>query len=149
ASTIRNPVKFMHVFSWALVILFSYGVHGLYTLYLKDSVSRLDGIVAQFKAWHAKAAAFDRKWLYGCVAAVGVSLLAWLFYFSNRSKLEAYIQTVNIDAATAPGVAAFSMRAVGWFILFLVITIVLLALIFSGQFSGSRSRWAGIFLGGL
>ena len=28
ASMIRIPVKFMHLFSWILVILFAYGMHG-------------------------------------------------------------------------------------------------------------------------
>ncbi|HTL56005.1 MAG TPA: YfhO family protein, partial [Candidatus Limnocylindrales bacterium] len=34
-STIRNPAKFMHVLNWALVVLFAYGVHGLWRRYVE------------------------------------------------------------------------------------------------------------------
>ena len=34
-STIRNPVKFLFVFSWALVTVFAYGIHGLSRRYLE------------------------------------------------------------------------------------------------------------------
>ena len=34
-STIRNPSKFLLVFSWAIVILFAYGVHALSRRYLE------------------------------------------------------------------------------------------------------------------
>ena len=149
ASTIRNPAKFMHVFSWALVIVFAYGVHGLIVAYMQNPVARAQGVLAQFKSWRARAPSFDRKWLYGCFAAIGVSLLAWLIYASSDSSLKSYVQTVGINAADAPGVVAFSIRAVGWFILFLVLTVGLLALIFSGQFTGPRACWGGILLGAL
>lgn len=33
-STIRNPAKFTHVFNWAVVVLFAYGVHGLWRKYV-------------------------------------------------------------------------------------------------------------------
>ncbi len=34
-SFIRNPAKFMHVFVWALVVVFAYGVHGLSRCYME------------------------------------------------------------------------------------------------------------------
>ena len=34
-STIRNPMKFLFVFSWAIVIVFAYGIHGLSRRYLE------------------------------------------------------------------------------------------------------------------
>ncbi|MDB6022307.1 MAG: putative rane protein [Pedosphaera sp.] len=159
ASTIRNPQKFMHVFSWALIILFAYGVHGLAGQYLQNYVARVGGILAQFKNWHAKAGAFERKWLYVCLGAIGASLLAWMLYFSNRHALESYLQTVGIPAPGTPltpgvtsdsgAVSLFSLHAVGWYVLILTLTVGLLALIFSGQFSGSRARWGGVLLGAL
>ncbi len=149
ASTIRNPVKFMHVFSWALVILFGYGVHGLAVTYLQNPVTSTLGWVAQFKKWRSAAAPFERKWMNALTIAIGVSLLGWLIYASKSSALEAYLKTVGISDAEAPGVARFSLQAVGWFILFLVLSVGLLALIFSGQFSGRRAKWGGILLGGL
>lgn len=147
ASTIRNPQKFMHVASWALVILFAYGVHGLAVGYLRNYTARKGGVVVQFKAWFAKANPFDRKWMIGCVIAIAFSLVGWLMYASTGSQLTSYMQTVGVPADMAPKVAQFSFQAVGWYILFLTLMVGLLALIFSGQFSGSRSKWAGVFLG--
>ncbi|HWF18890.1 MAG TPA: hypothetical protein VG754_06455 [Verrucomicrobiae bacterium] len=149
ASTIRNPDKFMHVASWALVILFAYGVHGLVTVYLENYVARVGGFFGQFKTWLAKASSFERKWWYGSFIAIGLSLVGWLMYASMGSKLMAYVQTVGVPATDARGVVNFSFQAVAWFVLFLVVTVVLLTLIFSGQFSGSRARWAGLLLGAL
>ena len=148
ASTIRNPVKFMHVFSWALVILFGFGVHGLTVAYLDNSVARAGGMMAQYKKWvGGRATPFERKWMTCCFAAIPVSLLAWLIYAAEGSTLQEYLQTVGISAAAAPGIVGFSMQAVGWFVLFLVLTVGLLALIFSGQFTGPRAKWAGVVAG--
>lgn len=147
ASTIRNPVKFMHVFTWALVILFGYGIHGLSVAYLENPVARAQGWFAQFKKWLAGASLFERNWMIACFAAIGLSLFGWLVYASKSSALEAYLQTVGISSADAPGIAKFSLQAVSWFILFLALTVGLLALIFSGQFAGPRAKWAGVLLG--
>lgn len=156
ASTIRNPVKFMHVFTWALVIIFAYGVHGFYQLYFKDYVERVGGVVAQYKNWLSKAASFERKWIFGCVVTLILSLIAWLIYLSSKPKLVAYMQSVGVPAPGTPGansdsnaVAGFSIASIGWFILLFVLTLGLFMLIFSGQFSGSRARWGGIALGAL
>jgi len=35
SSTIRNPAKFTHVVNWAVVVLFAYGVHGLWRRYVQ------------------------------------------------------------------------------------------------------------------
>ena len=48
-----------------------------------------------------------------------------------------------------PHIAAFSIRQIGWFILFFVLAVGLLALILSGAFAGRRAKWGGILLGTL
>jgi hypothetical protein len=149
ASTIRSPVKFVHVFSWALVILFGYGVHGLTMAYMRNPVARARGWVAQFKKWRSGASPFERRWIIALLSTIGAGLLGWLIYASKDSALVSYLQTVGISADVAPGVAKFSVRSVGWFILFLVLTAGLMVLIFSGQFAGPRAKWGGILLGGL
>ncbi len=149
ASAIRNPDKFMHIFSWALIIVFAYGVHGLAVTYLRNPITRVEGVLAQFKNWWGKATKFERRWLGGCVAAIVAAILGWMIYAKDSPKLQAYLQTVAISPDMAPAVAKFSLAAVGWFILLLMLTVALLALIFSGQFSCPRGRWAGCLLGGL
>ena len=44
-------------------------------------------------------------------------------------------------------VAAFSIRQIGWFVLFLAIGAGLLGLILSGAFAGTRAGWGALFLG--
>ena len=145
-STIRNPQKFMHVFSWALVIVFAYGVHGLSVAYMQKPVAGAEGWFAQFKAWKAKAQPFERWWFNGSVIAIVVSVLGWLIYATSGSRLRAYLETVGINPEEAPGIAQFSIHALGWFVVLLVLAIGLMALICSGQFTGSRARWGGILL---
>ncbi|HEX4645949.1 MAG TPA: hypothetical protein VH598_10100, partial [Verrucomicrobiae bacterium] len=146
-STIRIPGKFMYVFSWSLIILFAYGVHGLSRAYLQTSVPTVKGVGAQLKNWWAKAPAFDKKWTIGCLVAIGVSVLGWMVYANSRPELIHFLENVGFNDVTAPQVAAFSLSAVGWFILLLVLSVGLLTLILSGQFSGSRAKWAGVLLG--
>ena len=147
ASTIRNPLKFMHVFTWALIILFGYGVHGLIHAYMKDSVNRAVGVFAQFKTWLSRATAFDRRWMIISLVAVPVAVLCWLIYGSSNGELAANLPKIGIDPSIAPLTAKYSLQTVGWFALFLAATVVLLALIFSGQFSGPRAKWGGLALG--
>jgi hypothetical protein len=146
-STIRIPGKFLHVFSWSLVILFAYGVHGLSRAYLQTAIPTVKGVKAQLKNWWRTAAAFDKKWTIGCLLAIGAGVLGWMIYASSRPDLEHFLEHVGFDDVTAPQVAAFSLQAVGWFILFLVLSVGLLTLILSGQFSGPRAKWAGVLLG--
>jgi hypothetical protein len=147
ASTIRNPAKFMHIFSWVLVILFGYGAHGLWVNFMQNPLTKIEGIWTQYKLWRSRAVAFDRQWLTGCLIAIGVSVLAWLAYAAKNAQLAEYLRTVSIPPELAAGVAEYSLMAVGWFILFLILTTVMLGLIFSGQFSGKRACWGGVLLG--
>ena len=154
-STIRNPQKFMHVFSWALVILFAYGVHGLVVAYMEKPVALAGGLLGQFKAWRAKAQPFERWWFNGSLWAIVLSLLGLMIYASSNSTIQGniakHLQEHGIDPAGAavPDIAGFSIHAFGWFVILFVVATVLLALICSGQFSGARSRWGVILLGAL
>jgi Bacterial membrane protein YfhO len=146
-STIRNPQKFMHVFTWALIVLFGYGVHGLSRRYLEVAASGAATLTSHLQNWWAKVTGFDRKWTVGCLAAIGLSLLGWLIYASSRKDLEAYLQLVQFDSGMAKLVAGFSIRQVGWFILLLALAAGLLTLVLSGWFAGRRAKWGGMLLG--
>ncbi|EEF60313.1 YfhO family protein [Pedosphaera parvula] len=154
ASTIRNPAKFIHVVTWAMLIIFGYGVHGLYRGYMQDSAGKIQSLRAQFKTWWAKAPAFDKGWLKGSVFAIIAALVAWGIYASKSSDLEAYIRSVGFDPeinGADPGMAqrlaSFSLHSVGWFILFLVLSVITLGFIFCGLFTGPRAKWGGLLLG--
>jgi hypothetical protein len=147
-STIRNPVKFLFVFSWALVIVFGYGINGLSRRYLEIPATGSASPLAQLKTWWTKARGFDRNWTSLCVVILIGSLLAWLIYAVQKSSLIAYLKTVGFsDENVAGQIAAFSISQVGWFSLFFVLALGLLTLILSGQFAGRRAKWAGLLLG--
>jgi hypothetical protein len=147
ASTMRSPAKFFHVVEWMLVILFAYGVHGLSRRCLQAPAAEAPGILAQLRAWWAKAAAFDKIWVRGSVITLAASLVAWLLYSASRERLVAYLQAVNFDPAMARAIASFSIRQPGWFILFLALALGLLAMMLSGYFGGRRARAGAILLG--
>ena len=138
ASVIRNPTKFLLIFSWALVIVFAYGVHGLSRRYL------------EVPAGGSKLRGFDRRWTLACVFAVAVSILGWLIYGSQKANLVSRLQDVGFpDKNTAAAITAFSIGQVGWFILFFALAVGLCALVTAGVFAGKRAKLGGILLGAL
>ena len=146
ASVIRNPTKFLLVFSWAFVIVFAYGIHGLSRRYLEVPAANLKSSVAQLQSWWKNVRGFDRNWTWACLVAFAASVLAWLIYGSQKSALVSYLQTVQ-----APGdpkeIAAFSIGQAGCFLLLFGAAIVLCLLVISGIFSGTRAKLGGILLG--
>jgi len=90
---------------------------------------------------------FDRRWTIGCGLALGVSALGWLLYAANGDALVQYLQEVEFDADTARAIASFSLRQVGWYLLFLTGAVALVTLVLSGALSGSRAPWGGVLLG--
>jgi len=160
-STIRNPAKFLHVFSWALIIVAGYGLHGLTTLYLDRAVASGKGVLENFGLWWRKESGFDKKWVIGTFAVVALAFVAWVAYGASRPKVEAYIAELNQYAnlqqtgKTEPAAAAeaatgtfnFTLRQVRWAFISLTVTVGLLALLVSGSFAGARARTMGIVLG--
>ena len=145
-STIRNPIKFLHPFSLSLVVLFAYGAEALWRAQVAKAADSVQSLKARFKTAWAAATAFDRRWLTGLILALGASLLGWLLYASSRRELEAYLAKA-VSPDQAPAIASFSLIETGWFVLFLALTVAVLALVFSGALAGKRARWAGIGLG--
>lgn len=148
-STIRNPAKFTYPCSWALVVLFAYGVNGLSRLYMESPTGKAAAVRESFKAWWRRVRGFDRRWTIGLGGAVAVAALAWLIYGSNQDAFEKYLQAVQFDAATAHAIAKFSVGQVGIFLLFFAAAAFLITLVISGAFRGPRAKWGGIMLGAL
>lgn len=144
-STIRNPDKFLFFFSWAMVVLFAYGVHAL-GRQLDPAGPRPAGWTAQLKIWWARAGVFDRRWVFFCGAIFGASVAAWLVFASQKTAFVQYLQKMGFqDEGTARAIAAFSLAQAGWFLVILAAAILLLVSILAGYFSGARSR-LGIWL---
>jgi hypothetical protein len=146
-STIRSPIKFMHPFHLGLLVLFGYGLQGLFRLYLEKNLLKSSSLIAQVKAWWATATSLDRKWTVGSLAFVGISILGWLLYSSSRRELERHLQVAGFPEAAAASMARFSLGEVGLFIVFAALSVVLLIVILSGGLSGPRAKLAWISIG--
>jgi hypothetical protein len=148
-STMRNPVKFIDFVSCALVVLFAFGIDGLWRKYMVQAGVAGNGArPSSQKAWWSQASKFEKGWVRGCGVALGVSLLGWLIYAGCREKLETYLVRVQFEPSVAHEVAGFSIQQVGWFILFFTAAAALVLWILKGSFAGRQARM-GIFALGL
>jgi hypothetical protein len=148
ASLIRNPTKFILIFSWAIVVLFAYGVQGLSRRYLETSAPNIKSSISQLQSWWKNVRGFDRKWTLGCFIALVGSVLAWLVYASQKPALISYLQTAEVPGDPKE-IAAFSIGQAGWFLLLFALAMGIVILIIAGIFSGRRARLGGLLLGAL
>ena len=140
----RNPAKFITVFSMMVVTLFAYGVHGLKPALSRVSAPGSNSISTQLKNWWARVSGFDRKWTCACAATSVASLLGWVVYASEKPALVRNLQTVGFpDEEMARQIAGFSIAQAGWFVPLFAAAAGLCILIIAGVFA------AGAKLGGL
>lgn len=161
ASTIRNPAKFLHVFEWALIVVFGFGLHGLTSLYLERAVATTRGVGEQFRVWWRQAFGFEKSWVRGMFIAVVLAGVAWFMYAGMRGRVEAYVADLNqgamlqerrqpdltAAASAAAATVGFSLKQVGWAVGALVISVGVLTVLISGGFAGKRARAGMIILG--
>jgi hypothetical protein len=147
-STIRSPAKFLILFSWAMVILFGYGVHALSRRYLGVPSGKSNSFFTQLKSWWTKAGHFDRRGIHVCLGVFGVSVLGWFFYTSKKPALVHYLQARGFpDEDFAQQVVTFSIGQAGWGLVIFAAAIVLTTLIIAGCFAGKRAKLGGLLLG--
>ncbi len=106
-STIRNPVKFVTVCNFAVIVLFAYGVDGLWRTYLERQQTR-----PAFASPSVNHARFDQLWLYGCLVTLAVSLIGWVIYYNSRTQLVEMLLTTNYTEVKARQIADFSIAQV-------------------------------------
>jgi hypothetical protein len=148
-STIRNPAKFLFFLSWAVVILFAYGIHALNRRYLEIAQVKSSGFITQLLNWWAKADKFDRRWTFICGGIFGASALGWFIYGSEKAALLRYLQARGFpDADFAQEIIAFSIGQAGWWLVLFAAALGLLTLVLAGCFAGPRAKWGGLLLGG-
>ncbi len=143
-STIRNPIKFLYVVHLALVVLFAYGVDGLWRKYLQAANGEAK---PGLKQWWSRATVFEKRWVRGGCFVLAAGIAAWVLYISSRDTLEEYLQLMLFSPEDARAIAGFSLLQPGWFLLFFALASGLLVWIFAGAFAGARARWAGALLG--
>jgi len=146
-SNVRNPMKFFHAVHLCVMILFAYGLLGLNRRYL-DVPAKVNALFGQLKAWWAKAPSHEKLWTRGCLAAIGLSAVAWFGYMGSRRTLVKHLMESGfVDSELAAGIANFSIREVLLFVLVLSVCVAVLTLIISGALAGNRAKWAALLLG--
>ncbi len=154
ANTMRNPIKFMHQVHLGLLVLFGFGLQGLWRNYIETAAKPGESITRHVKLWWARVGGFDRQWTVGCLAALGACVLGWMFFSASRPELVAWLKANGFDDSNYPGVhnwaeqvAAFSSHEVGWFVLFLALSVLFVTCIVSGALAGRRATFAAAMLG--
>jgi len=148
ASTMRNPIKFMQLFSVAIGILFAFGLEGLARLYATPvSPGKKTGPQAPRKSWWQNLPAFDRKCVVCLVAFSTLCAIAFLGYAFAQEAMVKHLTAIGFDADTALNIFKFSAREAGWALLFLGLACVLMVAIASGALAGKHARWVWLCLG--
>ena len=149
-STIRNPIKFMHIFHLAVIILFGYGLQVLWKHYLKRPPARekrekkLGKLLQQ---WWAKASGFDRKWTLVGAGIIVFGLLACLIYASAGKEMAQLLLDAGFSGEPAPQIHQFSVFELLWSVAFFSIVWILGTLTLSGAFHYKHRKALGIALG--
>lgn len=147
-STIRNPTKFLYLFSFGFAVLFAYGIDGLWRKYLKPNGTGVLASRSGFGGWWKRAGQFDKNWVRACGLVWVAGLAAWYAYAQHRPQLVAYLERAHLDQPAA-ATADFSIGQPIWFALFFFLAAALLLLILSGVFSGKRAAAGIVLLGAL
>lgn len=145
--SIRNPIKFMHLTHLALIVLFGYGLQGLYHYYLGDEDKQPAPFGDHLRKWWAGVKGVDRTWTQAFAVFTGISVMGWLIYASSKAEMNNFLMTVGIPAQMADSIHAFSAMEVGIFVFWLVVSGVALATILSGYWSKAQSTNVFLILG--
>jgi len=146
-STIRNPIKFMHPFHIAWLILAAYGLEALWRRYLQPAAPRAETLPLHLQRWWSKVSGFEKKWAVVSLALVGASLVAPFIFSAWKPRLIQYLSQGGFDENIAVQIAGFSIAEARWFAVWLFVSAGVVVVVISGAWSGRRARLAWIFLG--
>ena len=142
-SVSRNPTKFLYIVNFALVILFAYGLNGLWKRYVAAPGAVSRGLAR----WWSELQGADRGWAVGCLAVLALALGAALLYTNSKPKLENYLAVVGFPGQIGKMIAAYSIQSAWMFMALFAGAVTLLFLVLSGWFAGRRAKWFAIALG--
>ena len=137
-NSIRNPVKFLHPFNVALVVLFAYGFQALWEGWIANRTGQGAGAIDSFRKWWQRGTTWERRWTVLTLAVCGLSALGWLIYGSRSEDLERYLAEVGFAADDASSIYRFSKTEVGLFVIVLILSVFLLLAVMSGWLGGRK-----------
>lgn len=148
-SDIRNPMKFMHPLNVSLIILAGYGLEALFREHLQGEGTRAGGFFKNLRPWWKSAAAFDKKWVVGCVIVLALCGVGFLIMSSSQTDLTQYLEHNGFGEDVAPRMTAFSLQEVELFILFFALSMAVVIGIVTNGWMGRKAVWAWALLGAI
>ena len=150
-STIRNPMKFMHPFHLAWIILAGYGLEALWRRHLQSAAP---AAASPAPGESRRFTAFEKGWIGGLSLAVAAAGLAFWIYGAGDGgpsrhllqRLTEYIRHQGFPGEWGARIAAFAIGEAGWFVLFLGLSAGALVCILTGVLRGRRAVWAWVVL---
>jgi hypothetical protein len=146
-STIRGPMKFLHVTHVALLILFAYGLQGIWRRYVDGAATGTGAAAGSLKRWWNSSRGFDQNWARTLVVLVAGSVLLSLAYASYQPALTQHLETLGFAKPDSQAMAAFSVREVLWSTAFTVLACGALAWIAAGRFTARNAPQAALLFG--
>ncbi len=152
-STIRNPMKFMHPFHLAWIILAGFGLEALYRGYLRSPAAAA-APEAPAQAESRRFSAFEKWWMGGLLLAAGAAGLAFWIYGAGSGgpsrhlleRLSQYIGHQGFGEDWGSRIAAFAIGEAGRFALYLGLSAGAVVCILTGVLRGRRAVWAWVAL---
>lgn len=147
-NTIRIPMKFLHPFNIGLVVLFAYGLHGLWRGWIDRPRVVRGGLVGAFGNWWPKASRWERGWTVFSSLAIASGVLGLLMLGSTHGSLThlRHLEEVGFRGPDAEAIARFARGEVFTFVVLLTGCVVVIIAILTGWLSGARARLATIAL---
>jgi hypothetical protein len=142
----RNPMKYMHPLNISMMILSAYGVEALARQYLAATVKQGESFFQQMAESWKRFSIFEIGWLAGGAVVLVGSVAGYFKLASSKPALREYLLHSGFDGTQAPQIANFCVGEVAWFLIYLIVSLGLIACILGGLFSGRRALWAWIFL---
>ena len=142
-STIRSPLKFLHIVHLALVILFAFGLHGLFKIGIAAAKDKGESFGRHLGKWWKEVAAFDRRWMVGLSSFFVLSVFSAMLFAAKKGNFETFLQTQAIDANSAKAIGHFAMGELTIYLLLLLFATGAILLIQSGFWGKNTGKWAG------
>lgn len=133
-STIRVPIKFLHVTEFCLLVLFGYGLEGMIRMYAGDGRRMAGGVGAQVKTWWQGASDYEHRWMIGVGIFGALGVVGAMTLTGSKTQLAEYLASLPYQAM--PATAGFAIREVWLFVIILLLSIAALVTVQSGWFVG-------------
>jgi hypothetical protein len=141
---IRNPIKFLHPFNIAWLILAAYGMEALSRRYFQNPAQRREIQPAPSAIGSAKTSGFERKWTLASVVIIAAAVIGLILFNNWKPQLIEHLVQDGFIASKAIPMADFSIGEAFWFVLWLAVSLGIVSLL---AWKGIRTKWAWIIPG--